>query len=71
MLNTILLTLAKSIDYDVLSSAKNKELETNEKWGLAEESEYFANKVKLYRQDKLMQMNLDVLDFKTVRMALD
>ena len=53
MLNTILLTLAKSIDYDVLSSAKNKELETNEKWGLAEESEYFANKVKLYRQDKL------------------
>jgi len=53
LLNTILLTLAKSIDYDVLSSAKNKELETNEKWGLAEESEYFANKVKLYRQDKL------------------
>ena len=45
--------MAKSIDYDVLSSAKNKELETNEKWGLAEESEYFASKVKLYRQDKL------------------
>jgi sulfite reductase (ferredoxin) len=45
--------LAKSIEYDVLSSSKNKESETNEKWGLAEESEYFANKVKLYRQDKL------------------
>jgi sulfite reductase (ferredoxin) len=45
--------LAKSIEYDVLSSSKNKEPDTNEKWGLAEESEYFANKVKLYRQDKL------------------
>ena len=45
--------MAKSIEYDVLSSSKNKESETNEKWGLAEESEYFANKVKLYRQDKL------------------
>lgn len=45
--------MAKSIEYDVLSSSKNKEPDTNEKWGLAEESEYFANKVKLYRQDKL------------------
>jgi len=45
--------LAKSIEYDVLSSSKKKDLDTNEKWGLAEESEYFANKVKLYRQDKL------------------
>lgn len=49
----LLLTLVKSIDYDILTSSKNKELDTNEKWGLAEESEYFANKVKLYRQDKL------------------
>ena len=45
--------MAKSIEYDVHSSSKNKELDTSEKWGLAEESEYFANKVKLYRQDKL------------------
>lgn len=45
--------MAKSIEYDVHSSSKKKELDTNEKWGLAEESEYFANKVKLYRQDKL------------------
>jgi sulfite reductase (ferredoxin) len=45
--------LAKSIEYDVLSSSKKKDQDTNEKWGLAEESEYFANKVKLYRQDKL------------------
>jgi sulfite reductase (ferredoxin) len=45
--------LAKSIEFDVLSSTKNREPDTNEKWGLAEESEYFANKVKLYRQDKL------------------
>lgn len=44
--------MVKSIEYDVLSSSK-KELDTNEKWGLSEESEYFANKVKLYRQDKL------------------
>nr|WP_230207385.1 nitrite/sulfite reductase [Candidatus Nitrosocosmicus sp. SS] len=45
--------MAKSIEYDVLSSSKKKDQDTNEKWGLAEESEYFANKVKLYRQDKL------------------
>ncbi|KAA2283886.1 nitrite/sulfite reductase [Candidatus Nitrosocosmicus sp. SS] len=41
------------MEYDVLSSSKKKDQDTNEKWGLAEESEYFANKVKLYRQDKL------------------
>lgn len=45
--------MAKSIEYDILSSSKKKDQDTNEKWGLAEESEYFANKVKLYRQDKL------------------
>lgn len=45
--------MAKSIEFDVLSPTKNREPDTNEKWGLAEESEYFANKVKLYRQDKL------------------
>jgi sulfite reductase (ferredoxin) len=45
--------LDNSVDTDILSSSKKKNLDPNENWGLVEESEYFANKVKLYRQDKL------------------
>jgi sulfite reductase (ferredoxin) len=47
-----LLALVKPVDYDVLSSKKDN-LNPIENWGLVEESEYFANKVKLYRQEKL------------------
>jgi len=45
--------LLNSVDSDILSSSKKKNLNSDENWGLVEESEYFANKVKLYRQDKL------------------
>jgi sulfite reductase (ferredoxin) len=45
--------LVNSVDSDILSSSKKKYLNSDENWGLVEESEYFANKVKLYRQDKL------------------
>ena len=47
------MVLVNSVDSDVLSSSKKKHLNSDENWGLVEESEYFANKVKLYRQDKL------------------
>ncbi len=49
----MLIVLVNSVDSDVLSSSKKKHLNSDENWGLVEESEYFANKVKLYRQDKL------------------
>ncbi|HYP43481.1 MAG TPA: nitrite/sulfite reductase, partial [Candidatus Nitrosocosmicus sp.] len=45
--------MVNSVDSDILSSSKKKHLNPDENWGLVEESEYFANKVKLYRQDKL------------------
>lgn len=45
--------MVNSVDSDILSSTKKKYLNPDENWGLVEESEYFANKVKLYRQDKL------------------
>ncbi len=45
--------MVNSVDSDILSSSKKKNLNSDENWGLVEESEYFANKVKLYRQDKL------------------
>jgi sulfite reductase (ferredoxin) len=45
--------LVNSVDSDILSSSKKKHLNSDGNWGLVEESEYFANKVKLYRQDKL------------------
>lgn len=44
--------LESSIDSDILSSSKKNDLNF-ENWGLIEESEYFANKVKLFRQDQL------------------
>lgn len=49
----IITTLVKPVNYDVLSSSKNKDSTTNEKWGMMEESEYFAKKVKLFRQEQL------------------
>jgi sulfite reductase (ferredoxin) len=45
--------LESSVDSDILSSSKKKNLNSDENWGLVEESEYFANKVKLFRQDQL------------------
>ncbi|MER5174734.1 MAG: nitrite/sulfite reductase [Candidatus Nitrosocosmicus sp.] len=45
--------MVSSVDSDILSSSKNKNLNSDENWGLVEESEYFANKVKLFRQDQL------------------
>jgi sulfite reductase (ferredoxin) len=45
--------LESSVDSDILSSSKKKNLNYDENWGLVEESEYFANKVKLFRQDQL------------------
>ena len=45
--------MVSSVDSDILSSSKNKNLNPDENWGLVEESEYFANKVKLFRQDQL------------------
>jgi sulfite reductase (ferredoxin) len=45
--------LESSVDSDILSSSKKNNLNPNENWGLVEESEYFANKVKLFRQDQL------------------
>ena len=44
--------LESSVDSDILSSSKKNDLNF-ENWGLIEESEYFANKVKLFRQDQL------------------
>ena len=45
--------MESSVDSDILSSSKKKNLNSDENWGLVEESEYFANKVKLFRQDQL------------------
>jgi sulfite reductase (ferredoxin) len=45
--------LESSVDSDILSSSKKKNLNSDENWGSVEESEYFANKVKLFRQDQL------------------
>ncbi len=47
-----MVVLESSVDSDLLSSSKNNNAKS-ETWGLPEESEYFANKVKLYRQDQL------------------
>ncbi len=44
--------MESSVDSDLLSSSKNNNSKS-ETWGLPEESDYFANKVKLYRQDQL------------------
>jgi sulfite reductase (ferredoxin) len=45
--------VSSSVDSDILSSSKKKNLSPDENWGLIEESEHFANKVKLFRQDQL------------------
>ncbi len=45
--------MESSVDSDILSSLKKKNFNSDENWGMVEESEYFANKVKLFRQDQL------------------
>jgi sulfite reductase (ferredoxin) len=49
----MIVLVSPAVDSDVLSSSKKKNLNPDENWGIVEESEYFANKVKLFRQDQL------------------